>query len=91
MRDFSLPLTIRSAQVRRGPRALNYMYVVQWPQVIPRKVTSHVTKNPNNTGERGASVYIGKKTVKNRRSFKKPHFRGGFFDSGFLQCLGAVA
>ena len=56
-----------------------------------RKVTSHVTKNPNNTSEGEASVYIGKKTVKNRRSFKKPHFGGGFFDSGFLQCLGVVA
>ena len=85
MRDFSLPLTVRSlCAVRRGPRALNSMYVVQWPRVIPQKVTSHVTKNPNNTGDRRASVYIGKKTVKNRRSFKKPHFRGKFFDSGFF-------
>ena len=74
MRDFSLPLTVRS-----GPR------------VIPQKVTSHVTKIPNNTCERGASVYIGKKTVKNRRSKKKKHFGGGSFDSGFLQCLGVVA
>ena len=40
--------------------------------------------NQNNTGERGASViynYIGKKNSENRRSFKKPHFGGGFFDS----------
>ena len=44
---------------------------------------SRPTKNPNNTGERGASVYIGKKPMKNRRSFKKPHFGGGFFDSVF--------
>ena len=29
-------------------------------RVIPLKVTYHVTKNPNNTGEIGASVYIGK-------------------------------
>ena len=52
--------------------------------MIPQKVTSHVTKNLNNTGERGASVYIGKKPVKNRRSFKNPHFGGGIFDSGFF-------
>ena len=51
--------------------------------VIPLKVTYHVTKNPNNTGEIGASVYIGKKPVKFRRSFKKSRCRGGFFDSGF--------
>ena len=80
MRDFSLPLTVRSAQ-----------YVAGRPRVIPQKVMSHVTKNLNNTGERGASVYIGKKPVKNRRSFKKPHFGGGFFYLGLLQCLGVVA
>ena len=75
MRDFSLPLTVRSAQYAAGR-------VIFFPRVIPQ----------NNTGERGASVYIGKKTVKNRRSFKnKKHFGGGFFDSGFLQCLGVVA
>ena len=62
--------------VRRGPR------------VIPQKVTSHVTKNLNNTGERGVSVYIGKKPV---GVLKKKHFGGGYFDSGFLQCLGVVA
>ena len=74
MRDFSLLLTVQIVRcaVRRGP------------QVIPQKVTSHVTKNLNNTGERGASVYIGKKPVKNRRSLKKLHFGGGFFDSGFF-------
>ena len=62
--------------VRRGPR------------VIPQKVTSYVTKNPNNTSERGASVYNGKKTVKNRRSFKRSHFGGGLSIQFFLQCLG---
>ena len=41
--------------------------------------------------EIGAGVYIGKKTLKNPRSFKKSHSGGGFFDSGFLQCLGVVA
>ena len=45
-------------------------------------------KNPNNTGEIRASVYIGKKPVKFRRSFKKSCCGGGFFDSGFLECLG---
>ena len=57
------------------------------PRVILQKVTSHVTKNPNNTGERGASVFIGKKTVKNQRSFKKPHFGGGFFAIFRGSCL----
>ena len=38
--------------------------VCRGPRVIPWKVTSHVTKNQNNTGERGASVYIGKKKWK---------------------------
>ena len=56
--------------------------------MIPLKVTYHVTKNPNNTGEIGASVYIGKKPVKFWRSFKKSRCGGGFFDSGFLECLG---
>ena len=35
-------------------------YVAGRGRVIPLKVTYHVTKNPNNTGEIGASVYIGK-------------------------------
>ena len=60
-------------------------------RVIPLKVTYHVTKNPNNTGEIGASVYIGKKPVTFWRSFKKSRCGGGFFDSGFLECLGEVA
>ena len=67
------------------------LYVAGRGRVIPLKVTYHVTKNPNNTGEIGASVYIGKKTVKFRRSFKKSRCGGGFFDSGFLECLGEVA
>ena len=55
-------------------------------------VTYHVTKNLNNTGEIGASVNLHwKKTLKNRRSFKKSHSGGGFFYSGFLQCSGVVA
>ena len=66
-------------------------YVAGRGRVIPLKVTYHVTKNPNNTGEIGASVYIGKKTVKFRRSFKKSRCGDGFFDSGFLECLGEVA
>ena len=41
--------------------------------------------------EIGAGVYIGKKPVKFRRSFKKSRCGGGFFDSGFLECLGEVA
>ena len=80
MRDFSVPLTVRSAH-----------YVAGRGRVIPPKVTYHVTKNQNYTGEIGAGVYIGKKTLKNRRSFKKSHSGGRFFDSVFLQCLGVVA
>ena len=48
-------------------------------RVIPLKVTYHVTKNLNNTGEIGASVYIGKKPVKLRRSFKKITLRRRVF------------
>ena len=42
-----------------------------------------MTKNLNKTGKRGASVYTGKKTVKNLQ-LKKKHFGDGFFDSGFF-------
>ena len=73
------------------PYTCSAHYVAGRGRVIPLKVTYHVTKHPNNTGEIGASVYIGKKPVKFRRSFKKSRCRGGFFDSGFLECLGEVA
>ena len=73
------------------PYTCSAHYVAGRGRVIPLKVTYHVTKNPNNTGEIGASVYIGKKPVKFRRSFKKSRCRVGFFDSGFLECLGEVA
>ena len=73
------------------PYTCSAHYVAGRGRVIPLKVTYHVTKNPNNTGEIGASVYIGKKPVKFRRSFKKSRCGGGFFDSGFLECLGEVA
>ena len=73
------------------PYTCSAHYVAGRGRVIPLKVTCHVTKNPNNTGEIGASVYIGKKPVKFRRSFKKSRCGGGFFDSGFLECLGEVA
>ena len=65
------------------PYTCSAHYVAGRGRVIPLKVTYHVTKNPNNTGEIGASVYIGKQTVKFRRSFKKSRCGGGFFDSGF--------
>ena len=73
------------------PYTCSAHYIAGRGRVIPLKVTYHMTKNPNNTGEIGASVYIGKKTVKFRRSFKKSRCGGGFFDSGFLECLGEVA
>ena len=73
------------------PYTCSAHYVAGRGRVIPLKVTNHVTKNSNNTGEIGASVYIGKKPVKFRRSFKKSRCGGGFFDSGFLECLGEVA
>ena len=66
------------------PYTCSAHYVAGRGRVIPLKVTYHVTKNPNNTGEIGASVYIGKKTVKLWRSFKKSRCGGGFFDSGFF-------
>ena len=66
------------------PYTCSAHYVMGRSRVIPLKVTCHVTKNPNNTGEIGASVYIGKKPVKFRRSFKKPRCGGGFFDSFFF-------
>ena len=53
-------------------------YVAGCGRVIPLKVTYHVTKNPNNTGEIGASVYIGKKPVKFRRSSKNHAAEVGF-------------
>ena len=73
------------------PYTCSAHYVAGSGRVIPLKVTYHVTKNPNNTSEIGASVYIGKKPVKFRRRFKKSRCGGGFFDSGFLECLGEVA
>ena len=73
------------------PYTCSAHYVAGRGRVIPLKVMYHVTKNPNNTGEIGASVYIGKKPVKFRRSFKKSRCGDGFFDSGFLECLGDVA
>ena len=73
------------------PYTCSAHYVAGRGRVIPLKVTYHVTKNPNNTGEIGASVYIGKNSVKFWRSFKKSRCGGGFFDSGFLECLGEVA
>ena len=48
------------------------------------KVTSHVTKNPNNTGERGARVYTGKNPVKNRWSFFKNALRRWVFRFRFF-------
>ena len=51
-----------------------------------------VTKNPNKNGERGVTIYIGKKTVKTWQSFRKIRFRNGLFDLGnFSQSLGVVA
>ena len=66
------------------PYTCSAHYVAGRGRVIPLKVTYHVTKNPNNTGEIGASVYIGKKTVKFRLSLKKSCCGGGFFDSFFF-------
>ena len=73
------------------PYTCSAHYVAGRGRVIPLKVTYHVTKNQNNTCEIGASVYIGKKPVKFRRSFKKSRCGGWVFDSGFLECLGEVA
>ena len=80
MRDFSLPLTVRSAH-----------YVAGRGRVIPQKVAYHVTKNPNNTGEIGAGVYIGKKPWKSGGVSKNSTPEVGFSIRFFLQCLGVVA
>ena len=54
---------------------------------------SHVTKNPNNTGERGASVYIGKKNSEKPAEFQNNHtsevvfFRFMFFAVFRGSCL----
>ena len=42
------------------PYTCSAHYVAGRGRVIPLKVTYHVTKNPNNTGEIGASIYIYK-------------------------------
>ena len=73
MRDFSLPLTVRSAH-----------YVAGSGRVIPQKVTYHVTKNPNNTGEIGAGVYIGKKNPEKPAEFQKIPLRRWVFRFGFF-------
>ena len=54
------------------------------PRVIPRKVTYHVTKNPNNTGEIGASVYIGKKNSEISAEFQKITLRRWVFRFRFF-------
>ena len=80
MRDFSLPLTVRSVH-----------YVAGCGRVILQKVTYYVTKNPNNTGEIGAGVYIAKKPWKTGGVSKNPTPEVGFLIRVFLQCLGVVA
>ena len=66
------------------PYTCSAHYVAGRGRVIPLKVTYHVTKNPNNTGEIGASVYIGKKPVKFWRSLKKITLRRWVFRFGFF-------
>ena len=66
------------------PYTCSAHYVAGRGRVIPLKVTYHVTKNPNNTREIGASVYIGKKPVKFWRSFKKITLRRWVFRFGFF-------
>ena len=55
------------------------------------KVGYHVTKNPNNTLRDWSRRLHWQKLLKNPQSFKKSYSGGGFFDSGFWQCLGVVA
>ena len=52
--------------------------------MIPLKVTYHVTKNPNNTGEIGASVYIGKKNSEILAEFQKITLRRWVFRFGLF-------
>ena len=49
-------------------------------------------KNANDPGEIGASVYIWPKNQWNFGGVSQNHAKeGGFFNSGFLECLGEVA
>ena len=59
-------------------------YVAGRSRVIPLKVTCHVTKNPNNTGEIGASVYIGKKNSEISAEFQKITLRRWVFRFRFF-------
>ena len=75
MRDFYLPLTVRTCSAH---------YVAGRGRVIPQNVTYHVTKNPNNTGEIGAGVYIGKKNPEKPAEFQKIPLRRWVFRFGFF-------
>ena len=57
----------------RWPYTCSAHYVAGRGRVIPLKVTCHVTKNPNNTGEIGVSIYIGKKNQWNFGGVSKNH------------------
>ena len=73
------------------PYTCSAHYVAGRGRMIPLKVTYHVTKNPNNTGEIGASVYIGKKTSEILAEFQKITLRRWVFRFGFFGVFGEVA
>ena len=55
-----------------------------WSRRVIPQVTSHVTKNPKNTGERGASIYSGQKNSEKPAELKKHTLRRWVFRFGFL-------
>ena len=68
-----------SGQVRSGAH-----YVAGRGRVIPLKVTYHVTKIPNNTGEIGASNLHWQKTSEISAEFQKITLRRWVFRFGFF-------
>ena len=67
------------------PYTCSAHYVAGRGRVIPLKVTYHVTKNPNNTGEIGGETFTLAKNQWNFGGvFKKSRCGGGVFRFGFF-------
>ena len=86
MRDFSLEFD-RTRVVRKK--------IAGRSRVVTLKVTYHVTKNPNNSGEIGASVSIGNTPVQDFGEFQKITLRRWVFSIRFFgvfrgSCLKSV-
>ena len=81
MSDFSQPLNRTSCSVHYESRAAKG--TGDFAEEL-----FHMTKNPNNTGEM-ERAHLLEPVIS--AEFKKSRCGGGFFDSGFLECLGEVA